>query len=131
MGDPQSPYGPTQYRMQVTILTSKEDVKRTRGLGCLTGGRPGSQRHSGEWCSWRGTENWARRFSERIKDQRRRASLRPAEAGRRMASRVGRLPAGSRRYGNTARKRFAVGPGCGIIRAHGFKRMFGKIGRKR
>ena len=67
------------------------------------------------------------------KDQRRRrrASLRLAEAGGQMARRVGRLPAGSRRYGNTARKRFAAGPGCGIIRAHGFKRMFGKIGRKR
>ena len=68
-------------------------------------------------------------FSERIKDEEPLFSL--AEAGRRMASRVGRLPAGSRRYGNTARKRFAAGPACGIIRAHGFKRMFGKIGRKR
>jgi len=47
MGDPQSPYGPTLYRMQVTILTSKDDVKRTRGLDCLTGGRPGAERHSG------------------------------------------------------------------------------------
>src|SRR5258705_5906133 len=119
--------------MQVTILTSKEDVKRTWVLGCLTGGRPGGERHSGEWCSWRGTENCARRFSERIKDQRRRrgASLRLAEARGQMARRVGRLPAGSRRCGNTARKRVAVGPGCGIIRAHGFKRMYGKIGRKR
>src|SRR6266403_1256877 len=98
MGDPQNPYGPTLYRMQVTILTSKEDVKRTRGLGCLTGGRLGAERHSEEWRPWRGTENCARRFSERIKDQRRRrrASLRLTEARGQMARRVIRLrPAGS------------------------------------
>jgi len=51
-------------------------------------------------------------FSERIKKKDEEPLFSLAEAGRRMASRVGRLPAGSRRYGNTARKRFARGRGA-------------------
>jgi hypothetical protein len=70
-GKPTSPYGPTLYRMQVTILTSKEDVKRTRVLGCLTGGRPESQRHSGEWRCWRSAEGCGAQgfFFEKDKDK--------------------------------------------------------------
>src|SRR5258708_6307838 len=85
--------------MQVTILTSKEDVKRTRGLGCLIGGRPGAERPSGGMVLLEGHGELCAEIFGKDQRRRRRASLRLAEAGGQMARRVVRLLAGSRRYG--------------------------------
>jgi len=83
--------------MQVTILTSKEDVKRTWG--------------SGFPAALRGMVNATAKERACLEPQ---YIWRPAEEKRRARNGCA----------TEARKRFAARPGWGIIRAHGNKRAF-------